>query len=195
MNQGFGIDNSGAWNAYRSNLYHFVHKRIADRADAEDIVQDVLIKAYTNLQTLKDGSKLQSWLYQIARNAIIDHYRQFKPTDELSESLLEPMANVMAKIDDSSEAEFSQCLVPFIEQLPPEYREALRLAEIQGATQQQVAIAQGISLSGAKSRVQRGRKLLKSILLQCCQVELDQRGVVSNFQPQGKCGACACTAQ
>lgn len=188
MTQEFSPDDTSAWQAYRTSLFHFVLKRIADPADAEDIVQEVLIKAYSHLATLQDATKVRPWLYQIARNAIIDFYRQHKPLADLSDDLPAPVALA----DDASEAEFAECLTPLITQLPPEYRQAITLAEIQGLTQQEVATAQGLSLSGAKSRVQRGRKLLKSVLLQCCQVEVDRRGAVIEWQPHHQADECQC---
>ncbi len=190
MKQGFSTDDTSAWQAYRTSLFHFVLKRVADPADAEDLVQEVLIKAYTNFATLQDATKVRPWLYQIARNAIIDFYRQHKPLAELADDLPAPAALT----EDASEAEFAQCLTPLIEQLPANYRQAIRLAEIEGLTQQEVASAQGLSLSGAKSRVQRGRKLLKSILLQCCQVEVDRRGSVIEWQPYQQTAECQCSS-
>lgn len=188
MKQGFSTDDTSAWQAYRTNLFHFVLKRVANPADAEDLVQEVLVRAYTNFAMLQDATKVRPWLYQIARNAIIDFYRQRKPVADLSDDLPAPVTLA----DDASEAEFAQCLMPLIEQLPDDYRQAIRLAEIEGLTQQEVAIAQGLSLSGAKSRVQRGRKLLKSILLQCCQVEVDRRGSVIEWQPHQQAEECQC---
>ena len=190
MKQALSTNDTDAWQVYRTSLYHFVRKRIAEPADAEDIVQDVLIKAYTALATLKDDAKLRPWLYQIARNAIIDFYRQHQPLAALSDTL----PAVAATADDTSEAEFAQCLNPLIEQLPPDYRQAIVLAELQGLTQQAVASAQGLSLSGAKSRVQRGRKLLKGLFLQCCQVELDRRGGIIDCQTQTKEAQCHCAS-
>ena len=83
--------------------------------------------------------------------------------------------------------------IPFIRGavagLPEPYREALLLTEYEGLTQQQLAERVGISLSGAKSRVQRGREKLKQILLDCCHVELDRRGGIIDYQ--GQCDCCA----
>ena len=76
MKQGFSTDDTSAWQAYRTSLFHFVLKRVANPADAEDLVQEVLVRAYTNFATLQDATKVRPWLYQIARNAIIDFYRR-----------------------------------------------------------------------------------------------------------------------
>jgi RNA polymerase sigma-70 factor, ECF subfamily len=190
MKQALSTDDTSAWQAYRTSLYHFVRTHVTEPADAEDIVQDVLVKAYTALATLKDDTKLRPWLYQIARNAIIDFYRQHKPLAALSDAL----PALPATVDDPNEAEFVQCLTPLIDQLPPAYRQAIILVELQGLTQQAMANTQGLSLSGAKSRVQRGRKLLKALFLQYCQVELDRRGGIIDCQTQPKAAQCPCAS-
>jgi RNA polymerase sigma-70 factor (ECF subfamily) len=74
--------------------------------------------------------------------------------------------------------------------LPGPYREALLLTEYAGLTQQELAVRAGISLSGAKSRVQRGRERLKQLLLDCCHVELDRRGGIIDYRPN--CAGCSC---
>lgn len=174
------------WSDYRDRLYRFILNRVNDPATAEDLVQDVLTKAYDKLEGLKEQDKLLTWLYQITRNAIIDHYRQDHHTHGLEEFLV---------IDEPQEAaesnkELACCVMPFIRQLPPPYQQAITLSEIEGMKLKQVAVQQGVSLSGVKSRVQRGRKMLKQMYLKCCQIERDRRGGVMDMQPKGKCDNC-----
>jgi RNA polymerase sigma-70 factor (ECF subfamily) len=116
----------------------------------------VFLKTYTPLCSLKDEATLESWLYQITRNAVIDHYRTQKPSEELPEWISQPETN----LNDQAKQDLETYLMPMINQLPAHYREALILCEIYQKPQKEVAKEQGISLSGAKSRVQRGRKLL-----------------------------------
>ncbi len=78
-----------------------------------------------------------------------------------------------------------------LDSLPSHYAEALRLAEIEGLTQAEVARRLGLSLPGAKSRIQRGRKMLAETLLTCCHFELDQRGGVMAFERREDC-RCGC---
>ncbi len=174
------------WEAYRTKLHRFVLARVKDRTTAEDIVQDVLARAYARRDTLRDHRKLGPWLYQIARNAIVDHYRRHRPTEELPVGLAdrEPDASGQA------ERELARCLTPFIEELPTHYRQAVMLAELQGLTQREVASKLGLSVSGAKSRVQRARRKLEAMLLECCRVEFDARGGVAGYAPKGNCDAC-----
>src|SRR5216683_1532991 len=78
------------WEEFHPRLKQFILKRIPDQQNAEDILQEVFLKIHTRIDTLRDEEKLQSWIYQIARNAIADYYREQKATVELSEALLLP---------------------------------------------------------------------------------------------------------
>lgn len=175
-----------ALQAYRDELYGFLYRRVRDAAVAEDLVQDVLVKAYLQQRTLKQPAKLRSWLYQMTRHTLIDYFRLHKSWEPLPDNLTE------TDPEDEQRAEHSlaQCLVPLLAALPEPYSAALRLAELEGAKHQQVASQLGLSLSGAKSRVQRGRKLLRDMVLQCCRVELDRRGGVVDYEPTPTCGCC-----
>jgi RNA polymerase sigma-70 factor (ECF subfamily) len=176
------------WREYRQQLYHFILKRVSDPTVAEDMVQDVMVKMLTHRDSLRDGAKLRPWLYQITRNAITDYYRtRNNVTTKLPDDLL-------VAEDESVESvsqELAECCIrPFIAELPTPYQEAVLLSELEGLTQAEVAKRQGISLSGAKSRVQRGRRLLKGALLQCCQLEFGQQGELTAYEPQQDCSGC-----
>ena len=175
------------WREYHSKLMAFVVKRVEDNAVAEDIVQDVFVKIHSQIESLKEETKLESWLYQISRNAVIDYYRVRKPSVELPEWI----AQVETEASVQARQELGACLQPMIEQLPAHYREALILSELEGKTQKEVSMEQGISLSGAKSRIQRGRSLLKGMLFECCHFEHDHMGKVVDFDTKNKdCGPC-----
>src|SRR5579885_747102 len=78
------------WQEFHDPLRRFILKRVPDEYSAEDILQDVFLKVHTRIETLRDEEKLPSWLYQLTRNAIIDHYRISKPTSEIPEIVYEP---------------------------------------------------------------------------------------------------------
>lgn len=176
-----------AWQAHRDALYRFILRRVRDQAAAEDITQEVLVKAYTRQGTLKEPSRLRAWLYQITRNAIIDYYRLQKPSKAAPDELLPEDTR---EEDNQAQWELARCLVPLLDALPEPYRQALRLTEFEGATQWEAASQLGLSLSGAKSRVQRARKMLRGVLLKCCRVELDRRGGVVNYEAREGCDGC-----
>jgi len=175
------------WRSYHQNLHGFIQSRVGDAAVADDILQDVFIKILTGIGGLKDATKIKSWVYQITRNAIIDHYRTQKKHTPLPEDLTEP------ELDHSEQAqqELGACMVPLIKTLPAHYRDALMLSEIDEMPQRLVAEKLRISLSGAKSRVQRGRAMVKDMLTDCCLIERDNRGSLIDYEPRkSNCKGC-----
>jgi RNA polymerase sigma-70 factor, ECF subfamily len=176
------------WNEFAARLGQFIRTRVSDPTTAEDILQDVFVRIQARLDQLDDPAKLQSWLYLIARNAIIDHYRTRKQTTELPESLPAEVPE-----DDSEMEGLKAAFRRMIYSLPDPYRDALIVTEFEGLTQKQLAERLGISLSGAKSRVQRARAQLKQMLHDCCTFEFDRRGHVIDCaaRPNGGCEECA----
>ena len=172
------------WETFHTGLKHFILKRIPDEQSADDVLQETFLKIHTRIATLRDEDKLQSWMYQIARNAIADYYRTQKATVELPETL--PVLD-----EPVFEDEVIKDLIPgvkaMVDSLPPAYREALILTEYEGLTQRELADRLGLSFSGAKSRVQRAREKLKTMLLDCCHFEFDRLGKIIDYQPN-----CAC---
>lgn len=174
------------WREYHSKLSAFIRSRVTGNV-ADDIIQDVFMKVHTRMETLNDDSKLESWLYQITRNAITDHYRSNKPTGELPDWVEQPKSDEA----ESVRRELSSCLEPMIKRLPDKYREAIQLSEIEKKTQKEVAELANISLSGAKSRVQRGRALLKNMLYECCKIEVNKHKQLIAYDKKDKnCRFC-----
>jgi RNA polymerase sigma-70 factor (ECF subfamily) len=167
------------WNEFATKLGGFIRTRVADPATAEDILQDVFVKLQHRLDEFSDPAKLQGWLFLVARNAIIDHYRTRKKTSELPESLPAELPE-----NDTEATELKVVFHRLINSLPKPYRDALVLTEFGGLTQQELAKRLGISLSGAKSRVQRAREQLKELLLDYCHREFS-RAVGAQPCPKG----------
>ncbi|HEX8322040.1 RNA polymerase sigma factor SigZ [Longimicrobium sp.] len=178
------VHDESLWRTYREQLFRFVQRRVEDHATAEDIVHDVLVRAYQKRDTLRGGQKFEPWLYQIARNAVIDHYRARRPTEELPADL----AEAEGERSDAARRELAECIHPLVDALPEHYRDAVRLSELHGLTQQETARRLGLSLSGAKSRVQRARRRLEEMLLACCRVEFDGRGAIVDYESPDGCG-------
>jgi len=174
------------WQKLASELRGFIRARVSDHATAEDILQDVFVKIHQKLPTLRAGERLEAWVGRITRNAIVDHFRRARPSGPLPEELVAPE-------NDSEAPDLNPCVRRFVEQLPPAYRDALMLTEWHGLTQKEAAKRFGLSISGAKSRVQRARNQLKEMLLDCCRFELDRRGKVIDYTSRGEsdCKDCA----
>jgi RNA polymerase sigma-70 factor (ECF subfamily) len=175
------------WHDFAEKLGQFIRSRVSDPATAEDILQDVFVKIQERLSQLHDPAKLQSWIYLIARNAVIDHYRTRKQTAEVQETMVDDRERESDELN-GLKASFHR----MIHSLPEPYREAVILTELDGLTQKELAERLGISVSGAKSRVQRGRQQLKEMLLDCCRFEFDRRGGVLDCQPRFKAGCKEC---
>jgi|SRR5690606_13266769 len=183
------LSTSEIWEHFSQPLRAFIIRRIDNPDDAEDLLQDIFVKIHTHIPELRDEERLAPWLYQIARNAVADYYRKQPALVELPPDLSEDIEPEEA----DPEAQIASGLRNMIASLPEKYRQALLLAEIQGLKQRELASRLGISISGAKSRVQRGREMLRQRLLDCCHFEFDRRGRVIDYTPRPDCcRSCRC---
>jgi len=178
------------WEAFHTPLQQFIRRRVSDEATAEDVLQDVFLKIHLHREGLKDVKKLESWIYQITRNAIIDSYRGSRPTTTLEAAEVLDLPEELP--DDDVVSELLPCVRAMVRSLPELDRQALVLTEYQGLTQKELSERLGLSFSGAKSRVQRAREKLKQQLLECCHFELDRRGHIIDYQP--RCHSCETAA-
>lgn len=184
------------WQLLHEGLRAFIAKRVDDHGHVDDILQEVFVRVHRQIDSVNDPSRIVSWIYQITRNTIIDHYRKPGQQREIPTGLSSdldlhdetPKKPEMSDRDEGEKPrlELAGCLRPMIERLSQNYRDAITLVEIDGLTQQAAAKQMGISLSGMKSRVQRGRKQLKQMLEDCCVIELDRRGGVTDYHPREK---------
>jgi RNA polymerase sigma-70 factor (ECF subfamily) len=165
------------------DLKKFIARRVTNTADAEDVLQETLIKIHRSINCLAPNSNLYAWVYKVTRNTIIDHHRK-QQSNSLS---LDTTANIPKDFEQRKPSrevlqEMAPCLRPMLEQLPEKYREAIVLADLEGISQVELADRLGLSLSGAKSRVQRARQQLKNLFADCCQFELDHSGRVMDYE-------------
>ncbi len=162
------------WRKLSDRLHQFVRSRIDSTTDVDDILQTVFLRIHLRLDDLRDVDRLESWVFQITRNTVMDHYRKRRD--------LQLDTEVLAKDSDESlggvNSELASCLGTLIEKLSADQRRALSMYELEGISQKEIAKRESISLSGAKSRVQRGRKSLEAILKACCEFQFDVRGNV-----------------
>ena len=185
-----------AWYALHEPLRAFFRKRVRDEETVEDLLQDVFLRIHTHTDTLREEDRLESWIYQIARNRVTDYYRRQKPVVSLEEAETDTLLEEMPEED--VQAELAPSVAAMVNALPEPYREALYLTEYQGLSQRDLATRLGLSFSGAKSRVQRAREKLKQLLLDCCHFEFDRLGRVIDYQPRCACcaaGSCQANAE
>lgn len=175
-------DTATIWKEFHRQLYGFIKKRVKDEDLTNDILQDVFMKIHLKLDTLVNEEKLTSWVYQITRNSILDHYKKQKKQVDIPESLAE------IQTEKNFNSEMNKCLAPMIEQLPEDSKEAIMATELGQLSQKEYAQKLGISYSGAKSRVQRARKQLHQLFNECCKLETDTYGNVIEHDCKTNCG-------
>ena len=174
------------WEQLTETLRGFVGRRVGD-ADVDDVVQEALARIHRGLDTLRDEERFGPWVYRVTRSAIGDHLRARARTRtaggdsaSLDESLEAPST------DDDELGRMVGCLSAFVAELPSPYREAITLTELEGLSQKEASEMLGISVSGMKSRVQRGRARLREMFDRCCAITLDARGHVVSCEPRGR---------
>jgi RNA polymerase sigma-70 factor (ECF subfamily) len=177
------------WHEVHQSLRAFIAKRVADEASVEDLSQEVFVRMQRGLGGLKHESRLVAWIYQIARHAIIDYYRARNRQPERPVGLasdLESLYPASLPVESSESSgqvrtELAGCLRPMIERLSEDYRQAVTLVDLEGLAQHEAAARLGLSVSGMKSRVQRGRRQLRDMLEACCVIALDRRRGVADY--------------
>ncbi len=175
------------WTDVAAKLRPFVARRV-DASDVDDVLQDVLLRMHRGLCAIADDERFTAWMFAIARNAIAEHgrARSRHPVAEAPE--------LPASDDDDDRVAsraLAACLTVFVARLPSPYREAVTLVELEGLTTREAAEATRISVSGMKSRVQRGRAQLREMLEQCCAIAVDVRGKVTDVVPKPQAPCCA----
>src|SRR5687768_8512141 len=173
----------------RSAIRAFVLSRVRNPAIADDITQETLLRLTQRLHTLREAERLEAWVFQIARNTVADHFRGAKESTPLNEethtSELKPAAHEpLAAEDDRLRRAVADYVTSMVANLPEPYRGALQLTEFEGVSQVELAGKIGLSISAAKSRVQRARGMLREEMERCCRWETDGYGSVLDVRPK-----------
>lgn len=172
------------WQKFSDQVRRFIRSRVSNDDEAEDVLQDIFIRIHKGIDGIRHEDRLQSWVFGIARRALADFYRQKGRDKE------EPAGNEIRiggdedptldlnefKGEHDVHEEVLSWLIPMIDELPEKYGKPLKMADVEGKTQQEVADDLGLSLSGAKSRVQRARQKLGEVLAACCEVQFGEEG-------------------
>ena len=190
----FGTDDRATeqvWREFGAQLQAFVRRRVVDPDRADDVLGEIMLRIHRNLDRVDDHEHLTRWVYRITRNAIIDEYRRAE-RERARRGDLPDDAPAVGDEDEPQSVfrELAACMRPLLDRLPAEQRRALELSDLDGLTQRDAAQREGLSVSGMKSRVQRGRRRLAELLGRCCELNLDARGVPMEYSPPSGCG-CA----
>jgi RNA polymerase sigma-70 factor, ECF subfamily len=170
----------------QQSLRNYLCRQVSDPSIAEDLVQDVFVKALVAIDANRAPTNLPRWLYAVARTTVADYYRSMRfSLTELDENL----QNIQPDDDELLHQELATCLKPLVQQLPTIYRDTLLATDFDGQTMSSLAQEQGLSHSAIKSRASRARAMLREKLLACCHVELSN-GIVTDYQKRASsfCG-------
>jgi len=172
-----------AWHTHRTEIRSFLSRRIADKAETDDLLQDVFLKALLLGRSFCTIDNPRAWLFQVARNMLIDRLRLTREQVPLPDDLIASTESSMDAVDA-----LTQCLPRVLSELTAEDRAAIVLCDLNGVTQQEFAERAGISLPAAKSRVQRARRRLQARMVDACQVRFDEDGKICCFVPRPPLG-------
>ncbi|MBI2277619.1 MAG: sigma-70 family RNA polymerase sigma factor [Dechloromonas sp.] len=168
-----------AWSACQAELLGYLRHRVGHPEDAEEVLQEVFIKAMRQGEQFCGVDNPRAWLFQVARNALADRLRVSRDHLALPDDLATPVPDGPLPVDD-----LSQCLPRVLSELSAADRLVVTFCDIEGGSQQALADRLGLTLSGAKSRLQRARKRLKARMEQGCRVLYDESGKVAGFTPR-----------
>ena len=168
-----------AWQKHKAEIRSFLAHRCASAAEADDLLQEVFLKALLKGKEFCQLDNPRAWLFHVARNLLVDRLRLTKEQVPLPDDLSAESGTEFVPVDL-----LSHCLPRVLTELSPEDREAVLLCDMQGMTQKDFAKHLGISLPAAKSRVQRARQRLRAQLAEACQVSFDDEGNVCCFVPR-----------
>ena len=186
-----GLD--AGWAETTARLRAFIARRVDNPHIADDITQDVLTRSLAG-GTLDTVDNPTGWLYRAARNAVIDHYRLRRRHQPLLDDPTSagPNPNAATANPTPLPTSWHAASNPSSTSSQPIYRDALTRVDLNGQTHVQAAAAAGISVSGMKSRVQRGRRQLRDLLTACCTVHTDSTGAIHSYHPDDRRCACNC---
>jgi RNA polymerase sigma-70 factor (ECF subfamily) len=191
------------WGRLRSDVSRLVARRLPTRADVEDVVQDVLVRVWKHGVSLRDDERFGAWLSRVAYTAAADHMRarqrhplaKYDAPEEPDTGETAPLTEGQADGGPDAKELIAAVLRPFVAALPPPYAETVALSELEDLPHAAIAARVGVSVSAVKSRVQRGRELLRQMLERCCEIGLDARGAPVSCEmrsdgeiPDGCCG-------
>ena len=173
-----------SWAEFMARLQRYVGARVGSDV-RDDVVGDILLRLAQDQNKVIAARNPMAWVMHVAGNVIIDHFRRRAAEQRaMAAYASEPVeTEVTLATDTSATEEIARCMIPLLDSVAEPYREALKLVEIDGLNQRQAAEKLGLSSSGMKSRVQRGRAKLKQSLLNCCAVQLDRRSGVLDYKP------------
>jgi RNA polymerase sigma-70 factor (ECF subfamily) len=174
------------YDQYYARVRKFILSLVRDEWVADDLIQETFLRIQNNLESLKDPSKLSSWIFRIAYNLCQDHFRQLKisrkeeridqeESEDFKEALIQRGADIQK---DLEQRQMGECVQNQMNLLPDSLRTVLVLFDMMEFKHQEIADILGITVENVKVRLHRARKKLKDILEEACTFERDERNVL-----------------
>jgi RNA polymerase sigma-70 factor (ECF subfamily) len=168
---------------YRQALLDHIRSIVRNPTEAEDVLQEVLVKAHQSIGQLRAEGALTTWLFRIATHLGIDHLRKHSRQPEVTQDV-DPKD--LASEDDGApglqraveQQEMGACVQRFLLNLPSVYRTVLLLHDLDGLTATEIASSLGITVENAKVRLHRALAALRAALEAGCSFSCDERGVL-----------------
>lgn len=175
-------DISSLWLEYKNGLKFYIFKKVKNEEIANDLSHEVLMKVYNSCCSSVNIKNVRSWMFQIAHNTTIDYLKkQNKFTDNVPENYDNDHYDVYQ--------EANEIVKPLMQLLPEKYAIPLQLSEIEELKQKEVAKKLNLSLTATKSRIQRARNLLKEKIIECGNLEKDEKGNLISLGIRSDCKA------
>ncbi len=177
------LDTAGMIYQHRDRMYRYLLTLVHDPAEADDLTQEALLRAYHNYASLRDPASLTSWLYRIATNTAFDRLRQFtrrapREAEDDLEEIDVPDVGRPSLLQAMEQGEMSACVQRYLDNLPDTYRAVIMLHDLHGMTNPDIAAALDESLPNVKIRLHRARLKLRAALEAGCHFSCDERGVL-----------------
>ena len=167
-----------AWNEHKGELRNYLRHRAKDAYQADDLLQEVFVKAMQQGKQFCLLENSRAWLFQVARNALVDQFRMGRDVAELPDDLPQPETArepILA---------LSTCVARVLSELTPEDRHIIEQCDLEGVKQKDYAAAQQLSLPAVKSRLLRARERMRAHMNSACQVRFDEQGRVLGHVPR-----------
>ncbi len=176
------------WETYADDVKRFIFSKTKNNDITNDLVQEVFIKVHTKIATLQNVERLKSWLFTIANNTVLDHFKSSKKEVNTKEDTIEIIDEETHLLKEHSEED---CLYGIVTKLPKKYRDPLFMSDIKGMKQALIAETLRLPLSTIKSQIQRARKMIAQGYIDCCGFELNEKGfLVGEVKSKEECKVC-----
>lgn len=180
------------WSRHEAELRRWLRSRAPNASEVDDMLQDVFLKTLKHREHLDSISQPRAWLFEVTRNTLIDRLRVSRERFPLPEDL--DMVPAPVEQTDTVDTLAQACLPRVLAEMDPQDREAIELCDLQGMSQADFAQHKQLTLSAAKSRVQRARKRMRERMTSACQVSFDDSGRVDDFIPRSPSTGCVAPA-